>query len=86
MASPSESKSLSEHDQKEQPEREITLDPNRRLVARILAGGGLSLFLLMLLIAVFSEEYRVIAAISAFVFFWVWKAGKTILRGNLSKL
>ncbi len=63
-----------------------SLEPGRRKLGMILAFGGLGGFLISLGLTTFYSPLRVPAAILVLVFFFAWKIGKTILRGNLDRV
>ncbi len=62
-----------------------SLDPRRRKVGQVLAFGGLAGFAVALATTLLYEPFRVPAALFVLVFFFAWKIGKTILRGNLDR-
>lgn len=63
-----------------------SLSPKRRRMGLVLAFVGLFGFAGALAVTVSSESLRLYAAPFVPAFFFAWKVGKTILRGNIDKL
>lgn len=63
-----------------------SLPPQRRRLGLVMAFIGLFGLAGAMVATVSSEAMRPFAAPSVIAFFFLWKVGKTILRGNIDKL
>jgi len=63
-----------------------SLSPQRRRLGLVLAFIGLFGFAGAMVATISSEAMRPFAAPCVLAFFFLWKVGKTILRGNIDKL